>query len=77
MSKTFAVRCVVFGCKLFHKTLYADLDFLKKHLRKHGYDELRNTAIKFGIIESTYFPSYDFLLDRIIDLCVIHEDFLT
>ncbi|MDE1766943.1 MAG: hypothetical protein KGI27_11850 [Thaumarchaeota archaeon] len=74
MSKTFAVICIVLGCKKCDKILYSDLEFLKKHLRTHNHNELHNTAVKLGIIESSYFTGYDFLFDRILEFCIIRED---
>ncbi|MDE1767177.1 MAG: hypothetical protein KGI27_13035 [Thaumarchaeota archaeon] len=74
MTKTFAVRCIILGCKKCNKILYSDLGFLKKHLRTHNHDELHNTASRLGIIEPSYFPGYDFLFDRILEFCIIHED---
>lgn len=70
MSNDIRCSCIIPGCSHYGKEEYAQLGFFKRHLRKHGFDQLKQIALQNGLISSVNgFVNSDWLVDEIVKLC--------
>lgn len=72
MSKPIPFSCPVDGCKFNNYITYADKFQIKRHIKHgHGYGELIEAAVKFGIIrDETERRNPDWLTDRLAEIAI-------
>ena len=72
MSNNRSCTCVIPGCKLFGKEIYADLKQLKKFIHKnHDHSQLVDFAYEKGLIQSKNgYISHNWLLEQFVKLCL-------
>jgi hypothetical protein len=70
LSNNVKCSCVIPSCNHYGKEEYAELNFIKKHLRKHSFNQLKEIALQNGLISSVNgFVNFDWLIDEIVKLC--------
>jgi hypothetical protein len=70
LSNDVRCSCVVPECPHYGKEEYTQPSFIRRHLRKHGFEKLKQIALENGIISSVNsFVGFDWLVDEIAKLC--------
>ncbi len=76
MSNNRKCTCIIPGCKLYGKVIYADPKQLKKFIHKnHDHSQLVDFAHEKGLIYSkSGYISHDWLIEEIVKLCLLVEN---
>lgn len=72
MGNSIAFRCPITRCRFNKQISHADQFYIKRHIKNgHGYGELIDVAIKFGIIrDETERRNPDWLTDRLAEIAI-------
>lgn len=75
MSQAVPTKCPIELCKFHEKLIYTDKSIIKKHIKRHDYKELQETAFKLGLtLSPDEKRGVNWFVDNLTELSIVQEE---